>query len=397
MSDVIATLRRLKTLIEEHAAADPDGDRIAEPVVEAVMRQSDLMRLWLPSGLGGQEISPTTMLNVVDELTYMDGATAWVGMAAVFATTCASAFCGLKAAGELWGPDRLAILQGAGMPGRADVVDGGYNLSGKWSYGSGIKHATHVYSAALVYQDGKPLLDAEGNAEVLMMIVPFEQVRLGGNWDVLGLRRTGSVDYTIENAFVTEEYTHSVVLEESDRGGPLYRLGMMGLGCLLHTAWAIGNGRRALDELSAFVAGRPSRADGDHFPLRVAQVHAQFNSACAWVREVWADIEKTLDRDEPLSTRQQTLYRLALNHVTFVSADVTEFVFRSAGGTGLRAGRIQQCFRDANASTQHRVLSDGKMVSCGRDLLGLAEGHIWVTEDDLGLPPEPVRLQMAAS
>lgn len=398
MSDVVGSLRQLRPLIEEHAAADPQGERLAEPVVDAVIRDGALLRMWLPQSLGGEESPPTSMLDAVEEVASADGATGWVAMAAVFATACAAAYCGEEAALELWGDGRLAVMQGAGMPGTAEVVDGGYVLRGKWSYGSGIKHATHVYSCGMVREGGEPRLGPDGEPEARMLIVPVEEVELGGNWDVLGLRRTGSVDYMIDGVFVPEEYTHSGTAAASERGGSLYTLGMTGLGSVLHTAWAIGNGRRALDELAAFAAKRAGRAGGEHFQIRSAQVHAQFEAACALVRRVWEDIETTLEREEALSTRQQTMYRVALNHVSFVSADVTEFVFRSAGGTGLRAGTIQRCFRDANASTQHAILSDRILTTCGRELLGLAPGQSWIGEDELGVLPtsEPVDETLAS-
>ena len=70
------------------------------------------------------------------------------------------------------------------------------------------------------------------------------------NWDVLGLRATGSIDYRTTNVFVPEAYTHFAVTESPKRGGALYTIGIAGFAVICHSGWACGIGRRLLDELS---------------------------------------------------------------------------------------------------------------------------------------------------
>ena len=152
-------------------------------------------------------------------------------------------------------------------------------------------------------------------------IGPVERATLVDNWDVLGLRATGSIDYTTDNVFVPEAYTHMATTDEPLRGGNLYRIGIIGFAAICHSGWACGIGRRVLDELIAVVAekaGRPGTlADSASFQEGLANAEATVRSARAFVFETWTDATATLARGDKLSVRQNTLIRLALAHSTW--------------------------------------------------------------------------------
>ena len=76
--------------------------------------------------------------------------------------------------------------------------DDGFMLSGSWSFASGIKHGTHIHTLGVI----------EGTGEARIFVLPVEKATLIENWDVLGLRATGSIDYRIDSVFVPEGYTH---------------------------------------------------------------------------------------------------------------------------------------------------------------------------------------------
>ncbi len=88
--------------------------------------------------------------------------------------------------------------------------------------------------------------------------------------------------------------------------------------------------------------------------------------------------EQTLSRDEPLSTRQDTMIRLAMYNVNWTAQEVSEFVYKAAGTTALREGPIQRYFRDMHAGVQHITASPMVIQACGQELAGQAEGKHWV-------------------
>jgi hypothetical protein len=137
-----------------------------------------------------------------------------------------------------------------------------------------------------------------------------------------------------------------------------------------------------LDDLRELTKARMGRAAqnvaNDSFQQAYGLAEAKLRAARAFVFETWTDIEDTLDRNEQLSTRQETLSRLALYNVTWTANDVSEFVYKAAGTTALREGPIQRYFRDMHAGTQHLTASPAVLQACGQELAALAEGKRWM-------------------
>lgn len=381
-SGLVERAAALAPLIESLAEESEARGELAEEVV-AALHEHGLWSLWTPACLGGLEAAPLESLGVLEQVTYADASTGWVLQAAALATGTGGSYLGDSAVETIFPPGSSPIVEGQGTPnGKAVACEGGFVLSGRWSYGSGVKHCDWIHTGAVVYDDGEtPRLTVDGTPEVRVFVLPVEQVTLDGNWNVLGLRATGSVDYTIEPTFVAEDFTHLSATETPLRGGAVYTLGIPGFGCIGHSAFALGVGRRVLDELSGLVRRRIARpgqlADNEFFQTAFAAEEAKYRSARAFVYEVWTDTERTLAAGGLLSTRQKTLARLALNHVTSVVADLCTFAYRAGGGLTLRESTIQRYFRDMNAATQHFVVGQPVLRECGRELVGVAEEKVW--------------------
>jgi alkylation response protein AidB-like acyl-CoA dehydrogenase len=371
----------LATLLRANAEGNERAGQLMPEVVEA-LHDAGMFGLFAPRALGGAELMPSQAIPVVEELARHDASSAWVVFAVCLCTGAAGAFLGQDAVASLFG-GRMPITAGQGIPnGRAIVETGGYRLTGQWNYGSGVRHASYIHTGAIVYEaNGTPRLDQHGAPEVRIFYVPREQVQFGGNWDVVGLRATGSIDYGVPETFVPEDFTYAARTSQPLHGGPLYRMGTIGLGAAGHTAFALGVARRTLDELAAFArtkVGRPGMlGESESFLEAYAEHEAKLRAARALVFQTWADAEAGLTMDQPLATRHVSLIRLALNHATWTAAAVCDFAYRAAGGVSLRNGVLQRYWRDMHAGTQHITSSPGILRDCGRDLLGLAEGKIW--------------------
>jgi alkylation response protein AidB-like acyl-CoA dehydrogenase len=382
--------RRLGPLLRASAEENEQAGRLVPEVVQA-LRQGGFFGLFAPRAVGGTELMPSQAIPVIEELARNDGSTAWVTFAAGLATAAAGAYLGDSAVKELFGAG-LSIVAGQGIPnGRAVVVPGGYKVQGQWNYGSGVQHASHIHTGALVYEaSGAPRLDAYGQPEVRIFHIPRKQVEFGGNWDVVGLRATGSIDYSVPETFVAEDFTFTARVATPVRGGSLYRMGTTAIGAAGHSAFALGVGRRILDDLAEFArtkTGRPGMlGESESFFEGFAEAEARLRAARALVMEAWREAEAALQTSDGVSTRHVTLYRLALNHATWTAASVSDFAYRAAGGVSLRRGSIQRYWRDMHAGTQHVTSAPGILRDCGRDLLGVASGKVWAF---LGLVTPP--------
>lgn len=377
---LLSKARELAPLFRDYAEPNEAAGRLDQAVVSALL-ESKLFGLFAARELGGADLGPSDAIRVIEEVAYADAATAWVMFAAGMAIGAASAYLPDAAVKTLFA-DGLTVIAGQGIPnGKAVAVPGGYLLSGQWNYGSGTLHASCIHTGAIVYENGAPRLDAAGAPEVRIFHVPLADVELRGNWDVLGLRATGSVDYSIAEVFIAEEYTYFARTARTYRGSASFRMGTMAVGAAGHTAFALGVGRRVLDELAAFArtrVGRPGMlGESESFLENFAAAEARYRSARALVNETWNEVEATMARDDALKTRDITLIRLALNHATWTAADVCDFAYKAAGGVSLRNGVIQRYFRDMHAGTQHVTSSPAILKECGRDLAGVAPGKKW--------------------
>ena len=356
---------------EMHRAEAREADR---PGLDAI-RDAGLLRIWIPRSLGGEELDVVRSLDVIETLSYGDPSVGW---------SCS------RAASS--GHDRRLLRAGmyrralrarraapgiAGhgtRPGTAVPVDDGWTLSGSLSFGSGMLHASHTHNLAIV----------EGTGEARIFVTPVSDAHLlRDSWEVLGLRATGSIDYTIDGAFVPRDWSHAAGQASSERGGLLYNLGIIGFVTLGHAAWALGLGRRMLDELIGLVEAKAGRAGAqaeDPAFLEGFQVaEGRLRSARALVHETWGDIDASFAAGDEMTVRQQTLARLALVNATFSVHEVAQFAYLAGGTAPLKTGTvIQKLFRDMHAGTQH--ISSGPIMrrNTGLGLLGhVADGKAW--------------------
>lgn len=370
-AQLLCRAQEMHDLVDGYGEENDREGRIAEPVVEALYG-SGAVYVFAPRELGGAEMTPRQSMDLFRTLSYADPSTGWITMALGLATGLAGAFFDRDTAEELYATPRLGIAGQGTRAGRAVPVPGGYQISGAWSFASGIKHATHLHTAAQDTETGEPRF----------FIVPVEQVTFIENWDVMGLRGTGSIDYTLQDCFVPANYSYPTLSTVPVTGGDLYRIGIGNFASLNHGGWALGVGRRLLDELSATVrekAGAPGALAGsDSFTEQYATAEVKLRSASAFLYEVWEEIEETLTRGEGIPLRLETLNRVALNNATWSVHEVAQFVYTSAGTTALRSGTIQRLFRDVHGGTQHISSSPMILQSAGRELAGLAQGQRWV-------------------
>jgi indole-3-acetate monooxygenase len=368
--------RDLIPLLDEESAAGDERGQLTEKVVDA-LHESGMFGMWVPRGLGGSEQGPVDSLRTIEQLSYGDPSAGWVLMAAGLAIGTGGLYLGDDAVADLFGAERLPVIAGQGTrPGKAVAADGGFRLSGSWSFASGLKHSGFIHTLAVIEDTGEPRI----------FVLPKEKATLIDNWDVLGLRATGSIDYEIDDVFVPEAYTHFATTDEGrGRSDHIHRLTVLGFAGVCHSGWALGIGRRLLDEMADLVRakrGRPgTMADSDSFHEHYANAEGKLRSARAYVMETWTGIEETIRAGEPITTRQRTLIWHALQHATWSVHDIGMWVYLTSGTTALRDGRLQQLFRDLHAGTQHVVNSPMVIRNTGRELAGLAEGQQWIGLD----------------
>jgi alkylation response protein AidB-like acyl-CoA dehydrogenase len=376
MNDLLATARSLRPLVEAEADATDRELSMAAPVVEA-LAGSGLNHLQVPKELGGLEADTDTTLDVLEEMAHQDGSTGWVYMANANATAMCSMFDPDVAREMLKGrPDVVCAGQFVSR-GKARRADGGFEVHGRFQFGSGIARATWVGGGALVRDaEGNPERDDAGLPKVLAFVVPRDRAEITGGWDVMGLRGTGSFDYTIPEQFVEEGRSFWLFDGEPRCGGGVYRLGVVGFAGIGHSGWALGVARRALDEIQAILAAGRARIGGgqmrdDQVVQRAISEHTlALRSVRLLVHDTIGSIVQRLDDGDPMTKAMQDELVSAVTYETNVCMGVVRWAYMTSGSAGLRNPSVlQRCFRDMTVGAQHLYVDPRCLDEMGKSLL----------------------------
>jgi len=357
------------------AAGVNEGEelRTLSPASVAALRDSGLFLLKTPAVLGGAEADPVTQLDVIEAVSSIHPAAGWCLFIGADTTGLCGAFLSDSAVEQIFSGEGLPKVAGTIMPGKAVPVPGGYRVTGRWSWGSGIRHAEWVFGNTLVVRAG------DGPRELRFCLFPIASIEIHDNWHVMGMRGTGSCDYSVTDLFVPEGFTYDFSSTEPLRGGPLYRLGWPAYVINVIAAFALGVGRRALDTIIDLAQSK-RRGYGRKIPLAeravfqrtIAEGDLRLRAARALMVELlekaWAMVN-TGRTPEPLL---QAEMRAAATLVLDVALDVTTSAFRYGGGTAVfQPHLLQQCLRDLYTAASHQIINDSVYEIYGQFLLGL--------------------------
>ncbi len=354
-----------------------EANRTLPASVVDLVRPTGAFRMYTPADLGGPEVPAWVSLEVLEELGYHDGATGWCAMIGSTTSLMAS-YLPDPHAKEIFGsPD--AIAGGFAMPrGTATPVDGGLRVSGTWQWGSGTRHCTWVGGGAWVVDGDGNRAPREDGLIVPFVFVPADAVDHVDNWHVMGLEGTGSGDYTMTDVFVPEGRWVQMGIDAPVRTNNLSRFSFYGLLASGVAAVALGVGRRSLTEFLDLAAtkrpqgSRRTLSERSEVQSEVARSEARLDAARALLRTTIDEVWDMAERGETPTVAHKRRIRLAATHATQTAAEVTEALYKAAGGAAVyRTSRLQRCFRDAHVATQHAMVAPLQYQTAGRLTFGL--------------------------
>ena len=368
-TDIVARARGLAPLIESEADAAEDATTTTAPVVEA-LKDAGLFWIQVPRELGGSEVDVATALAVFEALAHADGSTGWSAMANITSSCFAAIYTGADAASAMFGDGARGIHAGMlGPVGTARRVEGGYRVSGRYQFGSGCAHASYIGAGTIEVDDaGNQLTTDSGLPAMRVVLVPRDEIDFRGNWDVLGLTATGSYDYMVDDVFVPEAFTYPLLENVQQRGGAGFRVGLFSITACGHAGFALGVGRRALDEITALastrvrMAGFTTIGTEQLFQYELAQHDCAMRAARAFVYEAVAEADAEARAQDVPGPILQPRVRAAATYATRVATDAARFAYHWAGSAGLRPGIVQRCLRDLLAGSQHIYVDNNTLT-----------------------------------
>jgi indole-3-acetate monooxygenase len=377
---LIRAARELAPTIEA-ARADIERERqLPRALVEAI-GNAGLFALWLPKAFGGPELNLVDYIRVIEELARADGSAAWCATVAA----CYGRIAGYlqpEIAREIFGNGRTVVAGTINPTGKAFVVDGGYRVTGRWAYGSGILHSTWTLGNCIAHDREGPRRASGGAPDIRLAIFPTSAVEVIDTWHVSGLRGTGSHDYRVADLFVGDDHSISCFDAKPLQPGTLYAIPMMTVLSVAIAAVPLGIARSAIDAAVELAQVKtPYRSslllrEMASFQATVGRAEALWGSARSFLFATVGNLWDEVSSGMAASMRQRALVRLACTQAAQSAAKAVDLMYNAGGGTSLyESNRLERCFRDVHACTQHIATSADSYEVGGRVLLGLDPGR----------------------
>jgi alkylation response protein AidB-like acyl-CoA dehydrogenase len=379
---LVGLARGMRDLVVAQAGESERLRTIAPTVVDE-MWASGLMSAFNPVAAGGVEPSFAEMIETWIEMAWQDGSFGWIGIANLPSSFAAAAYLPDEGFAEVFtANDNRVTLGGQFFPnGQGAAVDGGYRLTGSWSFGSGTGHSEYVCAGFFPMDNGEMRWAADGMPEMLVAVLPRADIVFKDGWHVQGLKGTGSYDYGTEDVFVPAGRTFPLFSRIPFRGSsPATRMGLMPVTAAGHASWALGVAKSMLDDVQELAATKfrmsdmASLASRPTFQKGLAHHVAAWRAARLLVLDAFGTAEAVVAAGDDLTPAVRADMRVAAVYATDVARAAAEWAHLAAGTTSIREGsRLERAFRDIYTGTQHAFISEKVAIDVAQIWLGIIE------------------------
>jgi 3-hydroxy-9,10-secoandrosta-1,3,5(10)-triene-9,17-dione monooxygenase len=359
--ELVARARALAPTLAERAAGAAELRRLPDETV-ADFKEAGFFRMLQPARYGGLEVDPGTFFDVQMTIAAACPSSAWVlGVVAVHAWQLA--LFAEQAQLDVWGKDSSTLISSSYAPtGKITRAEGGYRVSGRWSFSSGCDHCQWVFLGGFVPPDGE-----QKAPDMRTFLLPRADYKIDDNWHVAGLKATGSKDIVVDDVFVPEHHTHKLIdgfLRKSPgnavNSAPLYKLPFGQIFVRSVSTSAIGAAQGALDAYNAIAAKRIAAGDG----AKVAEDPATQTvaaQAAALIDEAKLVLHRNFDElmtaarsgaDMPVERRVR--FRYDSSRAVAKCVEAVDGLFTASGGRAIFLNSpLLRYFLDVHAARAH--------------------------------------------
>ena len=366
--DVAADAAFVADLARRHTEPLATGDHLPTEIVAAASA-AGLFRMCLVSELGGLRVPLPTAMAIIEDLAYADGSLAWCVAVANIAASRLANIDEAEARFVAAEPDKLIIAGSFPPHGHGRRTDDGYELSVRCTFASGSMAATWFVGGMLTEQ-------ADGTVTPLVAYFPADQGRIVRNWDVIGLRATGSHDIVAEGVTVPVGRTTTMIGGPRWSTDPIAAVSFFGLAALI-AAVPLGVARHAMAELVTVAGGKTPF--GQSAPLiedpafqgRYAAVLGRLRAARGYLIDR-ADVVWQQARDTGAATEDARAdLVLAVGEAGAAALAAAQFAHQAVGTTSIRTdSTLTRCLNDVVVATRHIAFSQTAGQIAGRVCMG---------------------------
>jgi 3-hydroxy-9,10-secoandrosta-1,3,5(10)-triene-9,17-dione monooxygenase len=385
---VVAGVRELLPVLRDRAQETEDRRSVPPETIKS-LAEIGFFRLLQPTRFGGLEADPVTFLEAVRLIGSACGSSGWVA-SVVGVHPWQLALFPDQAQQDVWGDDPATRMSSSYAPtGKVRAVDGGYQVSGRWSFSSGSEHATWVLLGGIVPpgEDGKP-------ADFRTFLLPAGDYTIEDVWNTVGLRGTGSNDIVVDDVFVPAyrslSFGDTARLHcpgQEHNPAPLYKIPYGSIFSYAITTPIIGMATGAYEahvdymreRVRAAYAGTKA-AEDPYSQVRVAEAAADVDSAWLALENNMRELMELVRAGKKLPMPLRLRVRRDQVRGTALAIRAVDRLFENSGGRALAVGTpIQRFWRDAHAGRVHAINDPEKaLVMYGQEQLGLKVQDAWI-------------------
>jgi indole-3-acetate monooxygenase len=387
---MLRDIREMAPEIVSRAAEIEAARRLPFDVI-VKLKSIGVFRMFAPRRYGGLEMDYPAGMQVISELSKIDGAIGWTVMIAAGLTMFAS-LVQKETLDVIYdaGPD--VVFAGSGAPmGTAEATTDGFHVTGRWPFASGCLHADWMLAFCVITKNGTPLPGYAGagdNAPLLTRGLPLvrgfilraNEWEVEDTWYAAGLKATGSNHIRVSNKFVPGANFFDVDTHAPTSNAPLYGA-LIELGLLGMSSFFLGTAEGALEDLVALAntGRRQQRAhtamrESEMFQGELGRIEADLRAARAFqqvqVDHHWRHALAGTLRNEKLEmqSRQQVVWMAS------ACGRIVDACFALAGGVAVyEDSPLQRRLRDLHTGAQHFAVQRRHYAEAGKFLLDVSK------------------------
>lgn len=366
--------KRVGELAESQARQAEENANVSSEVVD-LMKEVGITKMMIPENQGGPGTSLKTFVKVLRTVSNYNVSAAWLSFLYPLHNML-PAYLPQEGQDKIY-KDGGLISDIFAAVGKAEKAEGGYRVSGKWNFVSGVNHADWVGV-------GVKVQDKDGESKVLLPMIPIEDLKVVVNWDTFGLRGSGSNQVNAENVFVPDEMIFDVEQAVETRRPhetdyeedyPLYHVPLFPAFYFGFPVMAVGAAERMIEEFKKATEKRVRLMDGvreSESPRSqrvLAEITTEFKVAEALLDKYIALLEDY--EKDGCKTPNSEFFALRTKIIKTTVDIGTRILLTLGGGALYKGGPIELFYRDLMSLATHKTsLYEDAVAAYGEDLFG---------------------------
>ena len=385
--DYVARAKALAPKLAAHALEIDQRRELPKEIIDRMVDEG-FFRLLLPKSLGGAELLPAQYVPIIEAFAEIDASTAWC-LNQNSGCSMTAAYLSTEVAQEIFGGPRGILAWGPG-PGEARVVAGGYNVTAQWAFASGSHHASWLgCHVPVIEANGQPRLESDGAPAVRTLFFPKSKTKFTDIWHTMGLRGTGSDQYSVKDLFVPEAHSlPSIARNTPDRRrekGLTYSFSSLSMYAAGFAGVATGCARSTIASFIELArdkiprGAKVSMRNNNVIQRELAQAEVRVSSAWGHLLRSLEDITEAVRDRGHITLDERMAIRLNSTFCIHTAMEVIDILYQAAGATAIfNENPFERPWRDVHSVSQQIQGRQAHFETVGAYLMGLEADTSWL-------------------